>query len=86
MRVAVPEEEGFGLSLMLFANLRVCTLEVLAAILPLDQWLQPGYLRTCLTRNVFSAPKPLSCPRLCPWGPGRGTEVCPGPLCNPSRG
>ena len=34
MRVAVPEEEGFGLSLMLFANLRECTLEVLAAILP----------------------------------------------------
>ena len=34
VRVAVPEEEGFGLSLMLFANLRECTLEVLAAILP----------------------------------------------------
>lgn len=61
---------------MLSAKQADWVLEVLAAML-LCQWLQPGYLRKCWTRNVVSTPKPLSCPRLCPRGLGRGTEVCP---------
>ena len=61
---------------MLSAKPADCVLEVPATML-LGQWLQPGYLRKCWTRNVVSTPKPLSSPWLCLQGLGRGTEVCP---------